>query len=56
MGDSFTSPMPELLTHAIGHIRPDEADELSLVARFRELSPKRKSDVWMLIELLSREK
>ena len=49
-------PVPELLAHAIKPMSRDEADWLSLITRFRELSPKRKSDVWMLIELLSRGK
>jgi transcriptional regulator with XRE-family HTH domain len=46
-------PVPELLAHAIKPMSRDEADWLSLITRFRELSPKRKSDVRMLIELLS---
>jgi transcriptional regulator with XRE-family HTH domain len=49
-------PVPELFAHAIRPMSRDEADRLRLVTRFRELSPKRKSDVWMLIELLSRGK
>ena len=44
-------PVPELLAHSIRPMSRDEADELSLVTRFRELSPKRKSDVWTLIQL-----
>lgn len=44
-------PVPELLAHAIRPLSREEADELSLVTRFRELSPKRKSDVWTLIQL-----
>jgi len=49
-------PVPELLAHAIKPMSRDESDQLALLTRYRELSPKRKSDVWMLIELLSREK
>ena len=49
-------PVPELLAHAIKPMTRDEADRVSLITRFRELSPKRKSDVWMLIELFSRGK
>lgn len=44
-------PVPELLAHSIRPMSRAEADELSLVTRFRELSPKRKSDVWTLIQL-----
>jgi transcriptional regulator with XRE-family HTH domain len=41
----------ELFAHAVKKMSPDEADELSLVARFRELSPQRKADLWSFIEL-----
>lgn len=45
-------PVPELFAHAIKPMSRDEADELALVTRFSELSPKRKSDVWALIQVL----
>ena len=45
-------PVTELLAHSIRPMTRDEADELALVTRFKELSPKRKSDVWALIHLL----
>ena len=45
-------PVPELLAHAIRPMSRDEADELALVTRFSELSPKRKSDVLALIQVL----
>jgi len=44
-------PVEEMLAHALKRMSPDEADELSLVTRFRELSPRRKSDVWNMIQL-----
>ena len=44
-------PLEELLAHAIGKMSRDEADELRLVSRFRELSSQRKSDVWTMIQL-----
>lgn len=44
-------PVEELLAHSVKHMGRDEADEISLVTRFRELSPKRKSDVWAIIQL-----
>jgi transcriptional regulator with XRE-family HTH domain len=44
-------PVEEILVHALRTMSPDEADELSLVTRFRELSLKRKCDVWSIIEL-----
>ena len=45
-------PVPELLAHAIKPMSRDEADELALVTRFSELSPKRRSDVLALIQVL----
>ena len=45
-------PVPELFAHSIRPMSRDEADELALVTRFSELSPKRKSDVWALIQVL----
>ena len=45
-------PVPELFAHSIRPMSRDEADELALVTRFSELSPKRKSDVWAIIEVL----
>lgn len=45
-------PVPELFAHAIKPMSRDEADELALVTRFSELSPKRKSDVLALIQVL----
>ena len=44
-------PTDELLARAVKEMRPDEADELSLLARFRELSPERKADLCNIIEL-----
>jgi len=44
-------PVEELLAHAVREMRPAEADELSLLTRFRELSPQRKADLWNIIEL-----
>jgi transcriptional regulator with XRE-family HTH domain len=51
LAHGLSIPVPELLAHAIRPLSREEADELSLVTRFRELSPKRKSDVWTLIQL-----
>ena len=45
-------PVPELFAHAIRPMSRDEADELALVTRFSELSPKRKADVLALIQVL----
>lgn len=45
-------PVPELLAHSIRPMTRDEADELALVTRFSELSPKRKSDALALIQVL----
>ena len=45
-------PVPELFAHAIKPMSRDEADELALVTRFSELSPKRQSDVLALIQVL----
>lgn len=44
-------PVEELLAHALRKMSRDEADELKLVTRFRELSSQRKSDVWTIIQL-----
>jgi transcriptional regulator with XRE-family HTH domain len=44
-------PVAELLAHALSKMSRDEADELRLVTRFRELSSQRKSDVWAIIQL-----
>jgi hypothetical protein len=41
-----------LFAHAIRPMSRDEADELALVTRFSELSPRRKSDVLALIQVL----
>jgi transcriptional regulator with XRE-family HTH domain len=51
LAHGLSIPVPELLAHAIRPLSREEADELSLVTRFRDLSPKRKSDVWTLIQL-----
>jgi len=48
-------PVDELLAHSIRQMRREEADEISLVTRFRELSQKRKSDVWKIIRLWQAE-
>lgn len=45
-------PVRELFAHAIRPMSRDEADELALVTRFSELSPRRKSDVLALIQVL----
>lgn len=45
-------PVPELLAHAIRPMSRDEADEIAFVTRFNELSPKRQSLIWTLIEVL----
>ena len=45
-------PVPELFAHAIRPMSRGEADELALVTRFSELSPKRQSDVLALIQVL----
>ncbi len=44
-------PLEELFAHALRTMSPEEADELSLLTRFRELSPQRKADVWNIIKL-----
>jgi transcriptional regulator with XRE-family HTH domain len=44
-------PVDELLAHAVKEMRPAEADELSLLTRFRELSSQRRADLWNIIEL-----
>ena len=44
-------PVEEMLGHAAKKMSRDEADALSLATRFKELSPKRKSDVWSMIQL-----
>jgi transcriptional regulator with XRE-family HTH domain len=44
-------PVDELLAHAVKEMRPAEADELSLITRFRELSPQRRADLWNIIEI-----
>lgn len=45
-------PVEEIFAHAIKTMTREEADIVSLMTRFRELSPKRKSDVVTLIEFL----
>ena len=45
-------PVTELFAHAIRPMSHDEADELALVTRFSELSPRRKADVLALIQVL----
>jgi transcriptional regulator with XRE-family HTH domain len=45
-------PVPELFAHAIRPMSREEADELALVTRFSKLSPRRKSDVLALIQVL----
>src|ERR1044071_874097 len=46
-------PVEELLARAVRGVAPrgDEADELHLLTRFRELSPARKADVLKMIAL-----
>jgi transcriptional regulator with XRE-family HTH domain len=44
-------PVDELLVYALSKMRPDEADELSLLARFRALSPQRKADVLEIVDI-----
>ena len=45
-------PVEEMFARVARTMRPDEIDELRLMSRYRELSPKRKADVRNLIELL----
>ena len=49
-------PVDELLAHAVRKIRPPEADELSFLTRFRELSAQRKGDLSNIIELWRKER
>ena len=44
-------PLEEVLTRATRTLTPDEADELTLMSRYRELSPPAKSDLRDIIEL-----
>lgn len=44
-------PPQELFAHAIG-MSPNTIEDLSLLAKFRELSPERKTDVLDIIEVL----
>jgi transcriptional regulator with XRE-family HTH domain len=44
-------PVNELLAHAVQKGRPAEADEFALLTRFRELSARRKADLWNILEL-----
>jgi transcriptional regulator with XRE-family HTH domain len=46
-------PVDELFARAASTMRPDEADELRLLARYRELSAKRKADFRKIIEILA---
>jgi transcriptional regulator with XRE-family HTH domain len=43
-------PVQEIFAHAVKTMSRDEADVVSLVTRYRELSPKRQSDVFNLIQ------
>lgn len=44
-------PVQELFEHALGEMSREQADELALLTRFRELSPKAKSYVWAVLDL-----
>ena len=44
-------PVDEMFARVARTMSIDEADELRLLTRYRELSPKRKADVWDFIEL-----
>jgi transcriptional regulator with XRE-family HTH domain len=44
-------PVDELLVCAVGIMRRDEAGERRLLARFGNLSPQRKADVLMIVDM-----
>lgn len=45
-------PVAEVLAHTIGSVHHDnDADEIRLVTRFRQLSPRRKADLLSLVQL-----
>lgn len=49
-------PVEEMFAHALRTMSRDEADELSLVTRFKELPPKRQADVWSILLLWHSER
>ena len=52
LADGLDVPVAELFARSIGLIHGDEnAAEVRLVARFRNLSPERKADILQLLEL-----
>jgi transcriptional regulator with XRE-family HTH domain len=51
LADGLDIPADELLARAVGLSRRVEADERSLLSRFRALSPERKSDVLRIVDL-----
>ena len=48
-------PVEEIFAHAVKTMSRDEADVVSFITRFRELSPQRQSDVSTLIQFLHSE-
>lgn len=52
LADGLDVPADELLARSVGLIQGDEdAAEVRLLARFRDLSPERKADILQLLEL-----
>ena len=52
LADGLDIPVDELLARSVGLIHGDEdAAEVRLLARFRDLSPERKADILRIIEL-----
>ena len=52
LADGLNVPADELLARSVGLIQGDEdAAEVRLLARFRDLSPERKADILQLLEL-----
>ena len=52
LADGLDVPADELLARSVGLIQSDEdAAEVRLLARFRNLSPERKADILQLLEL-----
>jgi transcriptional regulator with XRE-family HTH domain len=52
LADGLDVPVAELFARAVGLIHSDEeAAEVRLVARFRNLSPERRADILRLMEL-----
>ena len=52
LADGLDVPVDELFARSVGLIQGDEdAAEVRLLARFRNLSPERKADILQLLEL-----